>query len=223
MQYHIFKLDYSDVIPPRDLEAYKKGGFGKRTGFGRKPCVLVIDMTYGFVDPNNPLAHGNMGFNAISNLKPLLEKARKYAVPVIYTTGLNSISEGQPTGISRKVTVNPQPRENIVVDEIKPQPGDIVVPKGKASVFFGTTILSFLIRNNIDTLIVTGATTSGCVRGTVVEAASYDYYVTIPEECVADRAEIPHKVNLFDMEMKYADVVPTKEVLQYFDTFGNKK
>jgi maleamate amidohydrolase len=210
-------LDYSSVIPKSDLDAYTKAGFGKRMGFGKKPCLLVIDMTYGFVDPKNPLAHGTMGFEAIKNLKPLLDKARTCGIPIIYTTGLNSIANGQPIGISRKVVVNPKPGENEIVDEIKPQPRDIVVPKGKASVFFGTTVLTFLTRNNIDTLIVTGTTTSGCVRGTVVEAASYDYYVVVPEECVADRAEVPHKVNLFDMEMKYADVIPTKEVLDYFD------
>ncbi len=192
-------------------------------GFGRKPCVLVIDMTYGFVDPKNPLAHGSMGFEAVKNLKPLLERARAYDIPIIYTTGLNSISNGQPVGISRKVIVNPERWENEIVEIIKPESRDIVIPKGKASVFFGTTILTFLTHNNIDTLIVTGATTSGCVRATVVEAASYDYYVVIPEECVADRAEVPHKVNLFDMEMKYADVIPTKEVMDYFDTLSKSE
>jgi maleamate amidohydrolase len=210
-------MDFSSVIPEKDLEAYRKGGFGKRMGFGKKPCVLVIDMTYGFVDPKSPLAQGSMGFEAAKSLKPLLEKARAHGVPIVYTTGLNSISYGQPIGISRKVRVNPEPWENEIIDMLKPGKDDIVVPKGKASVFFGTTILTFLIRNSIDTLIVTGAMTSGCVRGTVVEAASYDYYVVIPEECVADRAEVPHKVNLFDMEMKYADVIPTSQVIEYFE------
>jgi maleamate amidohydrolase len=212
-------LDYRDIIPNRDLEAYAKAGFGKRMGFGKRPCVIVIDMTYGFVDPRNPLAYGSMGYKAVENLKILLEKARNCKIPIIYTTGLNSISKSIPIGISRKVLVNSKPKENEIVEEIKPKDGDIVVPKGKASVFFGTTILTFLNHSSIDTLIITGTTTSGCVRGTVVEAASYDYYVTIPEECVADRAEVPHKVNLFDMEMKYADVLPMREVLEYFDNF----
>jgi maleamate amidohydrolase len=211
-------LDYSDIIPLSDLEAYAKGGFGKRMGFGKKPCVLVIDMTYGFVDPKNPLAQGSMGLNAVTHLKTLLEKARMRKVPIVYTTGLNAISNSMPIGISRKVAVHPKPEENKIVDEIVPQEGDVVVAKGKASVFFGTTLLTFLNHHHIDTLIVTGMTTSGCVRGTVVEAASYDYFVTIPEECVADRALVPHKVNLFDMEMKYADVIPMKEVLEYLET-----
>ena len=216
-------MDYSDVIPQSDLEAYAKGGFGKRMGFGKKPCVIVIDMTYGFVDPKNPLAKGSMGFKAVTHLKILLEKARIRNVPIIYTTGLNSISNSMPIGISRKVIVNPAPEENLIVEEIRPHEGDIVVAKGKASVFFGTTLLTFLNRNHIDTLIITGMTTSGCVRGTVVDAASYDYFVAIPEECVADRAVVPHKVNLFDMEMKYADVIPLKEVLDYFDSLSGAK
>ena len=215
-----FKLDYTSVIPERELEGYKKAGFGERMGFGKKPCVIVIDMTYGFVDPKNPLAYGSMGFEAVKNLKPLLAKARELRVPIIYTTGLNRLSNSQPIGISRKVRVNPAPHENQIVDEIRPHPDDIVVAKGKASVFFGTTILTFLNGHSIDTLIITGATTSGCVRGTVVDAASYDYYVIVPEECVADRAEVPHKVNLFDMDMKYADVIPTMEVMRYFDSLS---
>lgn len=191
-------------------------------GFGSRPCVVVIDMTYGFVDPENPLAHGSMGYDAVRNLKILLERARANSVPIVYTTGLNSIS-GEPVGISRKVVVYPKPKDNEIVDEIKPLPGDVILTKGKASVFFGTTFLTFLNRNKIDTLIVTGTTTSGCVRGTVVEAASYDYYVIVPEECVADRAEVPHKVNLFDMEMKYADVIPMSEVINYLDSLDDKK
>ena len=104
-----------------------------------------------------------MGFRAVENLKPLLNKARERKIPIIYTTGLNSISNSIPIGISRKVIVNPRPEENEIVNEIKPKEGDIVVPKGKASVFFGTTILTFLNHNAIDTLIITGTTTSGCV------------------------------------------------------------
>ena len=112
-------MDYSSVIPQDDLEAYKKGGFGKRMVFGSRPCVVVIDMTYGFVDPKNSLAHGSMGFSAVRNLKLLLEKARAHGVPIVYTTGLNSIS-GEPVGISRKVVVYPKPTDNEIVDEIKP-------------------------------------------------------------------------------------------------------
>ncbi|MDG7001239.1 MAG: isochorismatase family protein, partial [Nitrososphaerota archaeon] len=124
-------MDYTGVIPESELEGYRKAGFGKRMGFGRKPCVIVIDMTYGFVDPKNTLAHGTMGFEAVKNLRPLLAKAREHGVPIVYTTGLNSLSNSQPIGISRKVRVNPKPLENEIVDELRPYPNDIVVAKGK--------------------------------------------------------------------------------------------
>src|SRR5579864_9290152 len=110
-------------------------------GFGKKPCVLVIDMTYGFVDPMNPLAQGSMGFIAVTHLKTLLEKARLSKVPIVYTTGLNTISNSMPIGISRKIVVHPKPEENKIVDGIAPEEGDVVVAKGKASVFFGTMLL----------------------------------------------------------------------------------
>lgn len=199
------------------MEAYKKAGFGKRMGFGRRPCVVVIDMTYGFVDPANPLARGKMAVRAVKQIARLLSKAREKGVPIVYTTGLNSVSNIVSPGISRKVLVHPGPRENMIVSGIKPKSGDVVLPKGKASIFFGTPMLSILNHFGIDTLIVTGAMTSGCVRASVVEAASYDYYVAVPEECVADRAELPHQVNLFDMHMKYADVIPLSEVLNYLE------
>jgi maleamate amidohydrolase len=101
------------------------------------------------------------------------------------------------------------------VKEIRPHQKDVVIAKGKASIFFGTPILSVLNHFAVDTLIITGATTSGCVRATAVEAASYDYFVVVPEECVIDRAVQPHKVNLFDIDMKYGDVMPTLEVISY--------
>jgi maleamate amidohydrolase len=205
-------------IPPEDLEAYSGGGFGGTMGFGKRPCVVVIDMTYGFVDPSNPLAHGNMGEAAVKQTALLLEKARQKGLPIIYTTGLNSVSNLVSPGISRKVSVHPTPHENEIVSDLKPRDGDVILAKGKASIFFGTPMLSILNHYGVDTLIVTGAMTSGCVRASVVEAASYDYYVIVPEECVADRAVVPHQVNLFDMHMKYADVIPLSMVLQHLES-----
>jgi nicotinamidase-related amidase len=211
-------VDFEDVIPKNDLLAYEKGGFGKRMGFGKRPCVIVIDMTYGFVDPANRLAHGDLAIRAVKDVAVLLNRAREKRLPIIYTTGLNSISNLVSPGISRKVVVHPDPNDNEIVSEIKPHEGDVILAKGKASIFFGTPMLSILNHYGVDTLIVTGVTTSGCVRASVVEAASYDYFVAVPEECVADRAVVPHRVNLFDMDMKYADVVPLSEVLRYLES-----
>lgn len=214
-----YKLVFRDIIPESDLSAYGKGDFGLRAGYGKKPAIIVIDMTYAFVDPSHALASGDMGWNAVKSVKPLIEESRNKNIPIIYTIGLSEPSDTQAErGISRKSLLSkwvPKPRANDVVDEISPKNGDIVLKKRKASIFFGTNLLSILVFHNIDTLIMTGATTSGCVRASVVDAASNNFYVIVPEECVADRAVVPHKANLFDIDMKYGDVVPLQEVLTY--------
>jgi nicotinamidase-related amidase len=216
-------MDFSDIIPEEDLQAYRKGKHGQLMGFGKSPCLMVVDMTYAFVDPSFPLTSGNLGWQAVKNIKPLLEKARGKNVPVIYIKGHDATDNPADWGISRKRQVLKELKRgkgNEIVEEIAPRQGEIVIQKLKASAFFATNLLGTLIYHHIDTLIVTGASTSGCVRATVVDAASYNYYVVIPEECVADRAQVPHKVNLFDMHMKYADVIPLSGVLQYLQTLS---
>src|SRR5699024_7369347 len=101
-----------------------------------------------------------------------------------------------------------------IVESLKPVPGEIVISKKKPSAFFGTPLASYLIDENIDTLIVTGTTTSGCVRATAVDAFSYNLDVVVPEECAFDRGITTHALNLFDMQQKYADVVSTEEVIK---------
>jgi nicotinamidase-related amidase len=106
------------------------------------------------------------------------------------------------------------------VAEIAPRPGDVLLPKKHPSAFFGTPLASYLIERNVDTLVVTGCTTSGCVRGTVVDGFAYNYKVVVPQECVYDRSPVSHAVNLFDMASKYADVRPTAEVLGLLETLA---
>lgn len=214
-------MEFSDIIPEEDLRAYQKGKHGQLMGFGKRPCLLAIDLTYAFVDPSFALASGNMASQAVEKIKALLDKARGKEIPIIYIKGISQTNNAADWGISRKRTVNKDLKSgkgNQIVEAIAPQPGDIVIQKPKASAFFATNLLSTLIYHQIDTLIITGVSTSGCVRATVVDAASYNYFVVIPEECVADRAKVPHKVNLFDMHMKYADVIPLPKVLNYLET-----
>ncbi len=104
---------------------------------------------------------------------------------------------------------------NAIVREIAPHEGDIVILKDKPSVFFGTPLMSYLHELQVDMLLVAGTTTSGCVRATVVDAFSYNFKVVVVEECVFDRGQASHKVNLFDMQAKYADVVPLEAALRY--------
>ena len=106
-------------------------------------------------------------------------------------------------------------RGNDFVEEIAPEPQDVVFVKRKPSAFLGTPLLGHLVYLGADTVIVTGTTTSGCVRATAVDAAQYNFHSVVPEECVWDRGTLTHKVNLFDIQMKYGDVKPTREVIDY--------
>ncbi|MEE8395461.1 MAG: isochorismatase family protein [bacterium] len=214
-------MDFEKFIPQEDLKAYQNLQKTPLMGFGKRPCLMVVDMTYAFVDPSFGITSGDMGWQAASNIKVLLEKAREKKVPIIYSTGFPVRNNPVDVGISRKAGMSPElyrGQGNQIVPEIAPQPDEIVIEKHKASVFFASNLAGTLINLDVDTLVVTGATTSGCVRATVVDAASYNYYVTVPEECVSDRSKGPHYSNLFDMHMKYADVIPMAEVLEYFST-----
>ena len=224
-------MSYKDVIPESDLRAYEK--LYQKVGFGDKPAILVIDVTNAFVDPKYPLASETsykMSLSAVKNISTLIQKARSRSIPIIYSrsgrgSGLlfdEGVSRKEAEKVKRMGRTTQDPHANQIVDEIAPTSNDLIITKVRASVFFGTPLISYLIYHNIDTLIITGMTTSGCVRASTVDAASYNFRVTIPEECVADRAELPHKVNLFDIDMRYADVVQLSDVMTYLESLPIK-
>jgi maleamate amidohydrolase len=154
-------------------------------------------------------------------LQRLIAAARDKGVPVIYTHALPRPNAVHAGGWARKNARVLEPSEisqrigNDIVAEIAPQPGDIVIKKDKPSAFYGTSLLSYLIGMGCDSVIVTGTSTSGCVRGTVIDAFSNNFAVSVAEECCFDRLIVSHKVNLFDMHGKYADVRPTDEIVAY--------
>ena len=208
-----------DVIPENDIKMLEKYRGGHRVGFGKKEALLVVDMTFSFVEDKYPTGCSKTGKPAVRAIKKLLDKARQVGIPILYTKGLPSGSH--PAEIGRGEDKSPRkrpPDANIIVEDIAPKEGDVVISKAKPSGFFGTQLLSILTYLNIDTLIITGMVTSGCVRATVVDAFSYNFRVIVPEECVADRAEMSHKISLFDMDMKYADVMSLTDVLKHIDS-----
>jgi maleamate amidohydrolase len=211
-----------DVIPDRDLGMYRKANFGHRIGWGRKIAIVVVDMTRAFVEDRFALGSAKMGQAALRGIARLLEVARPIGIPVCFTKMVpfrNRTEAGRwydsCPGIFGHADDATAHESAAIPPEIAPRPDEPVIVKGKPSAFFGTPLHSMLTFLNVDTLIITGMVTSGCVRATVDDAFSYDYRVIIPEECVADRAEIPHRVNLFDMEMISADVLPLDDVLEH--------
>lgn len=176
-------------------------------------------MTNAFVTNEYPTGFSKTGVPCARAIKRLADFCRRARIPVIYTKGIsfahsNHVAErGRWSEKTSTIQKERSKHADTIYHEISPVKGDIVIVKPKPSAFFGTQLIGILNFMGVDTLIVTGMTTSGCVRATVVDAFSYNYRVIVPEECVADRSQISHKVNLFDMNMKYADVMKLEEVL----------
>ncbi len=210
------------VIPEMDRETHGRAGLGRRVGFGRKLAILVVDMCRYTVDPRSALSCGDSATAAAACIARLLKAARPIGVPVIYTTQRTPEPYSSATGgrlLDKGIAVDSNfanefwPHE--IVDEVAPEHGDTVLVKPKPSVFFGTQLASLLIYHEVDTLVVTGTTTSGCIRATVDHAAAYNYRVIVPKDCVADRFVLSHEASLFDMDAFLADVVPLQLVLDH--------
>lgn len=225
---------WDDVITDTDKAVFEAAGWGKRAGFGERPALMVIDVNYNFCgDRDEPILEsikrwryscGGVAWSqGVPSILKILEVARRKRLPVIYTTNPRR-EDGFDLGVwtlksyrsADEVDVMGH-RGNNIVDELAPFDDDLFIEKRKPSAFFGTPLMSHLNQMNADSLILTGTTTSGCVRATAVDALSYDLRVTIPHEAVFDRGEVSHKIALFDLHMKYVDVTDTAEVVSYLD------
>lgn len=206
----------ADLASQQDY--YEQIGFSVRTGFGKRPAILVIDMCRGITEPGHPLSI-DMD-HSIKPMQSMFALARDKGVPVIYTTVAYApphFADGgtfvEKIPLLRELSLGSPLTE--IDPRIPPAPGEIVITKKFPSGFYGTNLQSLLTGLGIDTTIVIGNSTSGCVRATVIDAVSGGFRVILPRECVADRAPLSHAVNLFDMDSKYADVVATAEVIEY--------
>ena len=225
---------WDDVLGDTDRAVFEAAGWGRRAGFGERPAIMVIDVNYNFCgDRAEPILEsikrwryscGEIAWTeGIPAIARILEAARRKRLPIIYTTNPRR-EDGFDLGIwslkshrsEDEVDVMGH-RGNDIVDEVAPLPGDLFIEKRKPSAFFGTPLMSHITNLHADSLLVTGSTTSGCVRATAVDALSYDVRVTIPHEATFDRSVLSHKVALMDLHMKYVDVTDTDEVVAYLD------
>jgi maleamate amidohydrolase len=222
---------WDDILTDRDKEVFALSGYGKRAGFGQRPAVLVIDVNYNFVgDRREPILEsvkrfrnscGEEGWVGVDNIQVLLAEARSKHLPIFYTTGHGeegAVAFGRWHGKNSRGGedfTEAARKGNEIVAEIAPQKGDGIIRKQKPSAFFGTPLMSMLNEVHADTVLVAGTTTSGCVRASVIDAFSYNFTVSVVEECTFDRGQASHKINLFDMNMKYADVVSLQETVEY--------
>lgn len=200
------------------LKANYQGVFDGRLGFGKKAAVLVIDFIKAYTTEGSPL-YAPPVVDAVRETTEILKYAREKRVPVIYTKVLynkNGLDGGifvQKVPVLRKM-VEGEPLAEIV-PELRPAEDDIIIIKQYASAFFGTSLAAMLTSLGIDTIIITGCSTSGCVRASAVDGMQYGFRVIVPRECVGDRRIEPHESNLFDIDSKYGDVVAKAEVITY--------
>ncbi len=215
---------WDNIIGQDEINAYNAAGFGKSSGLGKRPALLIIDVQYRTVGTTPmpfwqsieefPTSCGQVGWDAVTHIKSLLNYFRKRRWPVLYPYVAPKMNFDQGR-LAEKVPALMGVAEKgyEFVADIAPQPEDILLPKKHPSAFFGTPLVSYLVDKNVDTLVVTGCTTSGCVRGSVVDGFAYNFRIVVPHDAVYDRSDTSHAVNLFDMSAKYADVMTTSETL----------
>jgi maleamate amidohydrolase len=198
------------------VEAYYKerGIFQGRFGFGRRPALVVIDMAYGWTDP--AYAGGSARLDrAVAAIQELLLVARQKKLPIYYTTSVHNTPQFK-SAADYSPKFRTWDRCACDIDErLRPQPGETILPKVHASAFAGTPLVGHLIGHGVDTLLITGCSTSACVRATATDAKSYELKPIIIREAVADRSEIAHEFTLCDIQARFADVVSLAEALGY--------
>jgi len=222
---------WDNIISEDEQRAYRAAGFGRPSGLGVRPALLIIDVQYRTVGTTPqpfwesikefPTSCGDVGWKAVGNIAKLLATFRERGWPVLYPHVAPKTSTDAGRLADKVPSIMTIPAHGYD-KEVAPQAGDVLLPKKHPSAFFGTALASHLIDLQADTLIVTGCTTSGCVRGSVVDAFSLNFRVFVPQDAVYDRSQVSHAVNLFDMSEKYADVGTTESIIASLQNVGRK-
>lgn len=223
---------WEDMLTEVDRMVIQKGGYGKKRGLGKKPALVIIDIQHNYVGANLPIADqletwpsggGSKAWEAIEKIKKMKKLSDQLNIPTIYTRNVqkktinfDSFAVKAERDNSKYIDGRPEAQ---IVSELEPESKDLVVDKSYASAFFGTPLISYLVKMGVDTLIIVGGSTSGCVRATAVDAVTHNFNVAVVEDCVYDRIELSHKAGLLDLWMKYCDVSPSEEIYDYLKQF----
>jgi maleamate amidohydrolase len=218
---------WKDIVDPEIIEIYK--AYVRDIFVGPKPAIVAIDLYNKAYDGGNkPVSEvnkihsGSCGENAWKAIEPtqrLFAAARAAGVPVIYTTRHADTAGVKST--NRRMKEESEDQYGIF-NQLSPQPGELVIYKERASAFFGTPLIAHLRQLGVESLIICGESTSGCVRASTVDAYSYGFHNVVVEECTYDRSMLSHKVNLFDLHHKYADVMHIEDVLAHLEKSQRK-
>jgi maleamate amidohydrolase len=221
---------WSDALTQDDIAVIEKGGYGKQRGFGKKPLLMIIDPQYNYFGANKPIVDqlaewpsggGEGAWKAVGVIKDLKDKFAEKGLPVLYTRNvqkktLQFDSFGLKAQRDNSKYLDDSPAAQII-EELAPADNDIVVDKSYASAFFGTPLISYLIKLGVDSLIIVGGSSSGCVRATAVDAVTRNFNVAVVTDATYDRISISHKAALLDLWMKYCDVVDSEDINLYLN------
>jgi maleamate amidohydrolase len=204
-----------------EASANYEGVWDSRLGFGKKSAILVIDLLQGYTTKGSALYAPGV-VECVKEVPEVLDLAREKGVAIIHTRVLYNPESYEDGGmwVRKAPVLKDLVPGNPYADfcpEVVPAKGETVIVKNYASVFFGTSLTSMLVARGVDTVIIVGCTTSGCVRASAVDAVQYGFRPIVVRECVGDRHEGPHTANLFDIDAKYGDVVSKSEVLDYLN------
>lgn len=223
---------WKDVVDEETLAIYS--AYARETFIGPKPAVIAIDLYNSAyrggarppleLQAEHPSSCGINAWNAIDPTKKLFAAARLAGVPIFYCTS-DTRPQSRPTGVgaTRRQRSSRGSDDYEIFPELAPEPEDVIIPKQRASIFAGTPLVSHLTYLGIRSLIVCGESTSGCVRASTVDGYSNGYHMTVVEECVFDRSTLIHKIALFDLHHKYADVMKIGEVLSHLGGLAGHK
>lgn len=220
---------WKNLVPAEVLSIYSH--YRRDIFVGPRPALLAIDL-YDLVYQGGPRpvaelvadypsACGLGAWDAIEPTVRVFQAARRAGIPIFYTTG-DARAGSKPNQVmaTRRQSSAPTAEDFSIREEFKPLPGDVVITKQRASAFYGTPLTAHLTELGVHSLIIVGESTSGCVRASAVDGYSHGYHVSIAEECCFDRSELSHKISLFDLHHKYADVMKTAQVVAHLDTLA---
>jgi len=225
---------WGGVLTGRDRRVITNAGYGKARGLGESPLLVVIDCQYNYIGADEPVDEqqdrwpaggGADAWAAVRTIAKLLDGARGASVPVLYTRNVQKRTvrfdsfAGKSTW-DKRATLSDSDGSRIV-EEITPLEDDLILDKSYASAFYGTPLLTYLVGLDIDTLVIVGVSTSGCVRATAVDAVTRGYKVAVVADAVADRIGASHQVALLDLWMKYTDVIDSAEAGSYLASSGS--
>lgn len=216
----------SNRFDPGEVERFRASGYGLIPQLGESPVLIVVDVTYEFcgrspTDPGPPggpsKSSGHTAWVAIEEIQKLISAARRGGIPVIYTRNELRKHPVEVGGWRHTTAPQAHPSDLDIVAEVAPTADDLVIHKTKPSGFFGTPLASWLTELGADTVIIAGGTTSGCVRATATDAFSHNLRTFVVWDAVFDRSRTSHEVNLFEMQQKYAGLVDTRAMVDWFD------